>query len=108
MAPHVIIDQYNLVITLLITIAWQLTGFFIAWTLQVGIHHIAVEEGTNGQFDKITDFTGGSNFFILALITLCTGGSESIPQIRFVARLTTSLPCEEHSVCHFQFEKGID
>jgi len=35
MAPHVIIDQYNLVITLLITIAWQLTGFFIAWTLQV-------------------------------------------------------------------------
>ena len=35
MAPRVIIDEYNLVITLLITIAWQLTGFFIAWTLQV-------------------------------------------------------------------------
>jgi hypothetical protein len=29
------------------------------------------------QFDKITDFTGGSNFFILALITVLTGGSKS-------------------------------
>jgi hypothetical protein len=77
MAPHVIIDQYNLVITLLITIAWQLTGFFIAWTLQVGIFDLCTSSDTNGQFDKITDFTGGSNFFILALITLCTGGSES-------------------------------
>jgi len=37
MAPHVIIDQYNLTISLLITIGWQLTGFFIAWTLQVGL-----------------------------------------------------------------------
>jgi hypothetical protein len=35
MAPHVIIDQYNLTISLLITIGWQLCGFFIAWTLQV-------------------------------------------------------------------------
>lgn len=60
MAVHYIIDQYYLVITLLITIAWQCLGFFIAWTL---------------QFDKITDFTGGSNFFILALITLTTGGT---------------------------------
>ncbi|ORX34414.1 hypothetical protein BD324DRAFT_635770 [Kockovaella imperatae] len=60
MSPHVIIDKYNLVISLLITIAWQLSGFAIAWTF---------------KFDKITDFTGGSNFFILALITLTTGGT---------------------------------
>ncbi|CAD6565422.1 MAG: hypothetical protein TREMPRED_001271 [Tremellales sp. Tagirdzhanova-0007] len=60
MSPHEIIDPYNLTISLLITLAWQVTGFFIAWTL---------------QFDKITDFTGGSNFFILALITLLTGGT---------------------------------
>jgi hypothetical protein len=40
MAPaHTIIDPYNLTITLLITIAWQCTGFAIAWTF---------------QFDKIT------------------------------------------------------
>ncbi|RSH90339.1 hypothetical protein EHS25_001673 [Saitozyma podzolica] len=58
--PYTIIDPYNLTITLLITIAWQITGFAIAWTL---------------QFDKITDFTGGSNFFILALITLTTGST---------------------------------
>ncbi|WWD22159.1 hypothetical protein CI109_106648 [Kwoniella shandongensis] len=61
MSPHTIIDPYNLTISLLITLAWQLVGFAIAWTL---------------QFDKITDFTGGSNFFILALITLLTGNSE--------------------------------
>lgn len=38
-----VIDPYNLTIAFLITLAWQVTGFFIAWTL---------------QFDKITDFTG--------------------------------------------------
>ncbi|OCF37508.1 hypothetical protein I316_00633 [Kwoniella heveanensis BCC8398] len=58
--PYTIIDQYNLTISLLITIAWQVMGFAIAWTF---------------KFDKITDFTGGSNFFILALITLTTGGT---------------------------------
>lgn len=30
-----VIDRYYLVITLLITLAWQIGGFFIAWTLQV-------------------------------------------------------------------------
>lgn len=39
--PYTIIDPYNLTITLLITIAWQITGFAIAWTL---------------QFDKITEW----------------------------------------------------
>jgi len=43
---------------LLVTVGYQLSGFFIAWTF---------------QFDKITDFTGGSNFFLLALITLLFG-----------------------------------
>jgi steroid 5-alpha reductase family enzyme len=58
MAPTHVLDQYYLAITLLVTIAYQLTGFAIAWTF---------------QFDKITDFTGGSNFFILALLTLLLG-----------------------------------
>ncbi|KAF8196667.1 DUF1295-domain-containing protein [Mycena galopus ATCC 62051] len=52
------LDPYYLAFTLLITTGYQLTGFFIAYTL---------------QFDKITDFTGGSNFFILALVTLLCG-----------------------------------
>jgi hypothetical protein len=34
-----VIDPYYLTISFLITLAWQVTGFFIAWTL---------------QFDKIT------------------------------------------------------
>lgn len=59
MIVHVL-DRYYLLITFLITLGWQLLGFFIAWTL---------------QFDKITDFTGGSNFFILALVTLLMGNT---------------------------------
>ncbi|KAF8524165.1 DUF1295-domain-containing protein [Gautieria morchelliformis] len=59
MVVHVL-DQYYLAITILITTVYQLLGFFIAWSF---------------QFDKITDFTGGSNFFILAFITLCFGGT---------------------------------
>ncbi|KIJ55213.1 hypothetical protein M422DRAFT_23827 [Sphaerobolus stellatus SS14] len=56
--PVHILDKYYLGITILITTAYQLLGFFIAWTF---------------QFDKITDFTGGSNFFLLAIFTLCVG-----------------------------------
>ncbi|KIJ13512.1 hypothetical protein PAXINDRAFT_100621 [Paxillus involutus ATCC 200175] len=58
MAPAQVLDRYYLAITLLVTVAYQLLGFAIAWTL---------------QFDKITDFTGGSNFFILALMTFLLG-----------------------------------
>lgn len=85
-----VIDPYYLTVSFLITLAWQVTGFFIAWTL---------------QFDKITgmsstfscrdeplvsqarqlmqcpDFTGGSNFFILALITLTVNGQYYARQI---------------------------
>ncbi|KIM32880.1 hypothetical protein M408DRAFT_326594 [Serendipita vermifera MAFF 305830] len=57
MTVHVL-DPYYLAITVLVTTAYQLSGFAIAWTF---------------QFDKITDFTGGSNFFILALLTLLLG-----------------------------------
>ncbi|KAF8131827.1 DUF1295-domain-containing protein [Boletus edulis] len=58
MAPVIVLDRYYLAITFLITLAYQLFGFAIAWTF---------------QFDKITDLTGGSNFFILSLITLLLG-----------------------------------
>lgn len=55
-----VLDHFYLLITLLLTVGYQLLGFFIAWTL---------------QFDKITDFTGGSNFFIVALVTLLFGNT---------------------------------
>ncbi|KIJ63477.1 hypothetical protein HYDPIDRAFT_112892 [Hydnomerulius pinastri MD-312] len=58
MTPVHALDRYYIVITLLVTVGYQLLGFAIAWTF---------------QFDKITDFTGGSNFFILALMTLLLG-----------------------------------
>jgi hypothetical protein len=35
MSPVHVLDRYYLAITALITLAWQLAGFFIAWTLQV-------------------------------------------------------------------------
>ncbi|KAJ7453931.1 DUF1295-domain-containing protein [Mycena galericulata] len=54
------LDSYYLGLTLLVTTAYQLLGFAIAYTFQV---------------DKITDLTGGSNFFILALLTLLAGGT---------------------------------
>jgi len=60
MSPVHVLDKYYLGITILVTLGWQMMGFFIAWTL---------------QFDKITDFTGGSNFFVLALLTLLLGNT---------------------------------
>jgi steroid 5-alpha reductase family enzyme len=57
--PHPVLDQYYLAITLLITIAYQLFFFSIAWTL---------------HFDKLTDFAGGTNFVVLAIITLALSG----------------------------------
>ncbi|KAF4611060.1 hypothetical protein D9613_006802 [Agrocybe pediades] len=60
MSPVYALDRYYLALTLLVTVGYQLLGFAIAWTL---------------QFDKITDFTGGSNFFFLALLTLLAGNT---------------------------------
>lgn len=44
MSPVEALDKYYLLLTLLVTVGYQMMGFAIAWTL---------------QFDKITDFTGG-------------------------------------------------
>ncbi|EKD18077.1 uncharacterized protein L3040_007742 [Drepanopeziza brunnea f. sp. 'multigermtubi'] len=58
MALHVL-DNYYLAITLLITVGYQLFFFAIAFSL---------------KFDKLTDFAGGTNFVILAIITLIFSG----------------------------------
>lgn len=65
-APVHVLDDYYLAITLLITVAYQLIGFSIAFTF---------------KFDKITDFMGGSNFALLAIITLAMSGSTDARQI---------------------------
>lgn len=49
-----VLDDYYLAITLLVTIAYQLFFFSIAFSL---------------KFDKLTDFAGGTNFVLLAIIT---------------------------------------
>jgi len=60
------LDNYYLVITLLITIAYQLFFFSIAFSL---------------KFDKLTDFAGGTNFVVLAIITLAFSGHHNARQI---------------------------
>ncbi|KAJ7074910.1 DUF1295-domain-containing protein [Mycena belliarum] len=60
------LDPYYLAFTFLVTAAFQLLGFAIAYTFQI---------------DKITDLTGGSNFFILALLTLLAGGTYHVRNV---------------------------
>jgi len=62
-----VLDDYYLVITLLVTIGYQLLFFSIAFTF---------------KFDKLTDFAGGTNFVVLAIITLAfSGGPYNARQI---------------------------
>ena len=74
MAQIRILDDYYLAITLLITLAYQAIGFAIAFTL---------------KFDKITDFMGGSNFVLLAALTL--GLASTAPQGLDARQILTSL-----------------
>ena len=53
-----VFDDSHLAICAIITVAMQLIFFTIAATF---------------QFDKVTDFAGGVNFIILAVVTLCLG-----------------------------------
>lgn len=61
MAAVHVLDDYYLAITLLITIAYQLFFFSIAFTF---------------KFDKLTDFAGGTNFIVLAIITLAFSAAK--------------------------------
>ncbi|MCJ1272579.1 hypothetical protein MMC21_000365 [Puttea exsequens] len=60
------LDDYYLAITLLITIGYQLFFFSIAFSF---------------KFDKLTDFAGGTNFVVLAIITLAFSGHHHARQI---------------------------
>jgi steroid 5-alpha reductase family enzyme len=64
--PVHVLDDYYLSITLLVTIAYQLIGFSIAFTF---------------KFDKLTDFMGGTNFVWLAIFTLAMSGTTHARQI---------------------------
>ncbi len=66
MAVHHVLDNYFLALTLLVTIVYQLIGFTIAFTL---------------QFDKLTDFAGGTNFVLLSILTLSLSSTHNARQI---------------------------
>ncbi|TPX17222.1 uncharacterized protein E0L32_003340 [Thyridium curvatum] len=53
--PVRVLDDYYLAITLLVTVGYQLAFFAVAFAL---------------KFDKLTDFAGGTNFALLAALTL--------------------------------------
>ena len=65
-APVSVLDDYYLAITLLVTVAYQLIGFSIAFTF---------------KFDKVTDLMGGTNFIVLAILTLALSGTTRTRQI---------------------------
>ncbi|KAK0734289.1 hypothetical protein B0T26DRAFT_670608 [Lasiosphaeria miniovina] len=60
------LDDYYLAITLLTTVGYQLVFFSIAYTF---------------KFDKVTDIAGGTNFIILAIITLAFSGHQDARQL---------------------------
>ncbi|KAH6999861.1 hypothetical protein EDB80DRAFT_725619 [Ilyonectria destructans] len=66
MAVVHVLDDYYLAITAIITVAYQLFFFAIAFTF---------------KFDKLTDFAGGTNFALLAILTLAFSGHHHARQV---------------------------
>ena len=58
-----VLDPYYLAITAIVTVAYQLLFFFFAAGLKI---------------DTVTDFAGGTNFLLLALLTLLLGQVRSV------------------------------
>ncbi|CAG8750986.1 3127_t:CDS:2, partial [Funneliformis caledonium] len=61
-----VLDDYYLAITAILTIGYQLIFFTIAYTFQI---------------DSVTDFGGGSNVALLAILTLVLGQTWYVRQI---------------------------
>ncbi|KAI1643390.1 DUF1295-domain-containing protein [Daldinia loculata] len=64
--PVHVLDDYYLSITLLVTVAYQLFFFALAYS---------------SKFDKLTDFAGGTNFVVLAVLTLALSRNPDARQI---------------------------
>lgn len=70
-----ILDPNYLALTAIVTVAFQLLGFAIAYTC---------------QFDKITDFSGAANFILLAVLTLILGEAYHPRQVTLTVALIVS------------------
>ncbi|EXV00095.1 DUF1295 domain protein [Metarhizium robertsii] len=66
MAVTHVLDNYYLGITAIVTVAYQLFFFAIAYSF---------------KFDKLTDLAGGTNFAILAILTLSLSGHHHARQV---------------------------
>lgn len=53
-----VLDERYLAICAIVTVGMQMSFFIIAATC---------------KFDKVTDFAGGTNFVVLAVLTFCLG-----------------------------------
>ncbi|KAI1374291.1 DUF1295-domain-containing protein [Hypoxylon crocopeplum] len=65
-SPMHILDNYYLILTLLVTVGYQLLFFAVAYSF---------------KFDKLTDFAGGTNFAVLAILTLALSGTPDVRQV---------------------------
>lgn len=68
-----VIDSNYLAITAIVTFAYQFTFFLVTYTF---------------KFDKVTDFAGGTNFVILALMTFLLGQTWYARQIVLTTMVT--------------------
>ena len=76
-----VFDENNLAVCAIVTIGMQLIFFVIAAFF---------------RFDKVTDFAGGTNFIILAVLTLC------LAEVRYV---NFSLLLSEILLIHISFNR---
>ena len=84
MAVHVL-DDYYLAITLLITIGYQLFFFAIAFSFKfdklTGKRPLRSTPFLSVTHNSFVDFAGGTNFVVLAIITLSWSGQHTARQI---------------------------
>lgn len=91
MANIQVLDDYYLAITALITIGYQLFFFSIAWTFKFDkltgrspsclSHDESAGDEDTPSTDFVIDFAGGTNFVVLAIITLALNGTPNARQI---------------------------
>lgn len=79
-----VLDNYYLAITLLVTIGYQLAFFAVAFTFKfdkltgklISHVHVPTNITNHERLTTLPDFAGGTNFVVLAVLTLALSGSH--------------------------------